>query len=56
MQGTHQLAGGVEVGGEIIHAKEGQGSQQTNLPGTMHVGIFLFFNRSQFEGHKHDHD
>ena len=43
MQGAHHLAGGVEVRGEIVHAKQGHGCQQADLPGAVHVGMFLVF-------------
>ena len=56
MQGAHHLAGGIEIGGEIIHAKECQGSQQTDLTGTMDQGMFLLFDWRSFEGEENDHD
>ena len=56
MQGAHQLAGGVEIGGEIIYPKESQGCQQANLAGAVDCGVFLLFNRRGFECQEDDYN
>ena len=56
MQGAHHLAGGIEIGCEIIHAKQRQGSQQADLPGAVDGSMLLLFDGSRFEGEKDDHN
>ncbi len=48
MQGTHQFAGGVEVGGEVVDPKERHSRQQPDLAGTMDVGVFGALTRRRF--------
>jgi hypothetical protein len=56
VQRAHHFTGGIKIGCEIIHAKESQRGQQANLPGAMHMSIFLFFNRSQLKRNKNNHN
>ncbi len=53
MQRAHQLTGGIEIRGEVVHAKKRHGSQQTNLPGAMNMSmLIIFFHGSNLECQK----